>query len=382
MLDFNALYPQILAAQQKEQERFLRCQQAGEAALACLQSFTPTDWSQHVVHLQHAQTGFLFAHSPTLPATTTRPTPLPDAHRVCAVDGSQIAPDRHQNGGGCFLLHRGMVEITYGTGERARLWGEARVHLSNPESEDEETENDNNAPNIGLYRLAYELDGLQTFLQPNPAVAQLPTLALTDGSLILWQIYDETGDDRAKADAHRALLETLTIAQTNEIPLCGYISAPGSRDIINMLRITLGREREQEVLGATDVDLFARLLAPGERSALFLTEGQRSGRSKILETYGATQQIRFFYLNTGSEIARVELPAWATPQLDFIHAVLLDQCQKGHGYPIALQESHEQAVVREADRQAFIHLYQKAMREANIPIMESRKARAKRLRPL
>jgi hypothetical protein len=76
------------------------------------------------------------------------------------------------------------------------------------------------------------------------------------------------------------------------------------------------------------------------------------------------------------------LPIWAVPHVAFIHACLLDQCQKGLGYPVALQESHEQAVVREADRQAFLHLYQKALREAGIPITETRKARAKRLRPL
>jgi hypothetical protein len=382
MLDFNALYPHIVAASQKEQQHWQERKQASDAALALISSFTEPDWASHVKHLLIAQTGFLFAHSQELPATKHPFPPCPTTYRACAVDGSQIAPDRNQSGGECYLLHRGMVQITYGTGERAKLWSEAQLHLpdiSIDVENDEDTKGINPAPNIGLYRLAYELDGLQTFLENPPA---LPTLALTDGSLILWQLYDEKGDDTAKATAHQALMETLKRGEKNSIPLCGYISGPGSRDIVNMLRITLGREKEKMVLGATDADLFSRLLQPGERSALFITQGQRSGKSKIMESYGATNQIGFFYLHTGQEIARVELPLWAAPHLDFIHTTLLDQCNKGLGYPITLQESHEQAVVREADRQAFIHLYQKALREANLPITETRKARAKRLRPL
>jgi NurA domain len=382
MLDFNALYPQIVAAGQKEQQRWEQRTKASDAALTLLQSFTEREWAGHIAHLLTAHTGFLFAHSKELPATCHPTPPCPTIYRACAVDGSQIAPDRNQSGGECYLLHRGMVQITYGTGERAQLWSEATLHLpevpmDNEQSDD--TKGINPAPNIGLYRLAYELGGLRTFLGNAPT---LPTLALTDGSLILWQLYDEKGDDTAKATAHQALIETLKMGEKNGIPLCGYISGPGSRDIINTLRIVLGREKEKSVLGATDADLFSRLLSPGERSALFTTESQHAGKSPILKTYGATNQIAFFYLHTGQEIARVELPLWAAPHLDFIHASLLDQCNKGLGYPITLQESHEQAVVREADRQAFIRLYQKAMREANISITETRKARAKRLRPL
>jgi hypothetical protein len=34
----------------------------------------------------------------------------------------------------------------------------------------------------------------------------------------------------------------------------------------------------------------------------------------------------------------------------------MDQCAKGRGYPVALSEAHEQAVVRAADRRSFDEL--------------------------
>ncbi|SVC62326.1 uncharacterized protein METZ01_LOCUS315180, partial [marine metagenome] len=39
--------------------------------------------------------------------------------------------------------------------------------------------------------------------------------------------------------------------------------------------------------------------------------------------------------------------------LDRVHAGVLDQAQKGDGYPVSLAEAHERAVVRGADREAF-----------------------------
>jgi NurA-like 5'-3' nuclease len=42
--------------------------------------------------------------------------------------------------------------------------------------------------------------------------------------------------------------------------------------------------------------------------------------------------------------------------LEVLAARVLDQCEKGRGYPVALSEAHEQAVVRAADRRAFEEL--------------------------
>ena len=78
----------------------------------------------------------------------------------------------------------------------------------------------------------------------------------------------------------------------------------------------------------------------------------------VEEQFPADSQVVFFYLRTGGDIARVELPQWAaTPaRVARLHATLVDQCARCDGYPRALQEAHEQAVISGADRQQFARL--------------------------
>jgi hypothetical protein len=107
-----------------------------------------------------------------------------------------------------------------------------------------------------------------------------------------------------------------------------------------------------EIEGLSDRQLFESLLQPGERTAVF------ESRSRILEDYGV-HRIVFFYLHVGTEIVRVEVPQWvaASPMLlDLVHAVAYDQAQKGMGYPIALAEAHQHAVVRGAERDLFYEM--------------------------
>ena len=69
------------------------------------------------------------------------------------------------------------------------------------------------------------------------------------------------------------------------------------------------------------------------------------------------KNVCFFYINTGEEIGRVELPSWTAKDkktLDLVHSVILDQCKRGRGYPISLMEAHEQAVISGADRRYFV----------------------------
>jgi hypothetical protein len=51
--------------------------------------------------------------------------------------------------------------------------------------------------------------------------------------------------------------------------------------------------------------------------------------------------------------------------VNFVASLVLDQCMKGLGYPIALAEAHEQAVVKGPDRDFFYHLIQKMSIEYN-----------------
>jgi hypothetical protein len=78
----------------------------------------------------------------------------------------------------------------------------------------------------------------------------------------------------------------------------------------------------------------------------------------------------------------VEVPAWVAEDpalLDRTHAIVFDQAQKGHGYPIALQEAHNQAVVSREDRARFFQLLSQRLMEAGVRVAVSNKQLKKRV---
>jgi len=66
--------------------------------------------------------------------------------------------------------------------------------------------------------------------------------------------------------------------------------------------------------------------------------------------------------------------------LDLAHGALLAQAAKGHGYPLALQEAHEQAVVSTSDRAHFAQLVEELLAAEGLPTTTSQKDRSKRTR--
>jgi NurA-like 5'-3' nuclease len=69
-----------------------------------------------------------------------------------------------------------------------------------------------------------------------------------------------------------------------------------------------------------------------------------------------------------------------SPRLELVHAVLVDQCRRGQGYPVALSEAHEKAVVTGADRDVFWRMVDESMADEHIDAIESGKSRSKRTR--
>ena len=93
--------------------------------------------------------------------------------------------------------------------------------------------------------------------------------------------------------------------------------------------------------------------------------------------------IDFFYVNAGDEIARVEVPSWTSGDeaaLALAHSLVVDQAQRGRGYPVALMEAHEKAVINGADRRYFTELVEQALYDRDMPVQTSEKALSKRLR--
>jgi len=131
------------------------------------------------------------------------------------------------------------------------------------------------------------------------------------------------------------------------------------------------------VAGVRDRDIFMELLEDGERSELFISP------SKVVKEHYGDHRIHFFYVNVGDEIARIEIPQWVAERdtlLNLTHSLVLDQCRRGHGYPVALSEAHEQAVVTGADRENFWTLVESEMIEGRMHGTGSAKSFSKRMR--
>lgn len=331
--------------------------------------------------------------------------PLPTDYAALATDGSQIDLDRH-GPAHCCVINIGGASIHYGASPSAELFNEPRLfskaeELVFREPGDGIREYSIDGPLLGMKRMAMECLELARRLEAmDPTV---PTVALLDGSLVLWELSGERYPDFVKEE----VLDTGVLAAMDSIrrvstsrPLAfgSYISLPRATEVVNLLRIahcphegleTLGCDRicgqggkgrkecNAVALGLMDRDLFEEVLEPGERSAVF-----RSQSRIVLNSY-REHQIAFFYLNNGAELGRVEVPCWVAGDpavLDLLHAALLDQSAKGSGYPVALQEAHERAVVTMGDRRAFWAIVQGTLESKGIATRGSLKAKSKRIR--
>lgn len=345
---------------------------------------------------------------PFLPGEPLEPIPsvynapaLPRPWRVLAADGSHIDVSRHLPIH-CYLINIGRVSITYGANDPTLMDSTPRL-FADPEDlflYDAATRKTVfvAGPLVNLYRTGLEVQALASLAQG--CVTPCPTVALYDGSLVLWAPqggqWPEVVRQRFVREVFLAGLDALR-QQGLRFPLAvgGYISLPNSSEVVNALRLALCSHPPGEcptltrreascpcaiALGFTDRDLFRRLLQPGQRSGLF-----RSRSVLVQEEYGEAQAVHFFYLHAGVEIARLEVPAWCAREpglLDLLHAAVLEQVRRGLGYPLALQEAHEQAVVSSADRETFRFLVEETLAQRGLPVYTSEKQRSKRLRSL
>ncbi len=328
--------------------------------------------------------------------------PAPDApsnYVALGADGSQIEADRHTPVA-CFLLNIGTVVLRYGDAPGAVLDSVPQLLADAADLEVRDPKSSSSVrldgPLLGVRRAIEEHRALLELARRAPP--ELPAIALLDGSLVLWTLAGQAYQEFVReALLDRALLPILdefaALARSRPLALASYISYPGSTDVVNALRVAecryelpncdqrcagLGAFQRpcDSVGGVLDRDLFGGLLAPGERSALF------DSASSIVQRYGR-HAVRFFYLNVGDEIARVEMPQWAadSPRLvDLAHSLALDQCKRGRGYPVALSEAHEQAVVHEADCEQFWRLVENALARRGVRAETSAKSTSKRTR--
>ena len=387
MLDFVEVNQQIAAM--AAESRLAADDVAGRLALAVERlRLESSGWQAFVDKIAASKTSWLVADIRE-PLDRTYDLPRrPGAVTVVAADGSQIMPSHHEVVP-AFLLNIATVVLNYGNGGGAAFTSTPRLFFR-----EEDLYVDFGGERVqvtgemvGMRRMAMEFGGLAdqavTARSGGDAVC-----ALSDGSLILWQLVERP--PAYQLDVLTNFLECLERCKRHGVPVLGYISRPRSRDVINALRIGLCPEdapnyercpHEQDdrppcaqIEGLTDRTLFGKVLKAGERTQVF------GSGSKILGDYGA-HRVEFFYLNVGSEVARVEVPRWVGDNpalLDLAHAVAYDQAQKGMGYPVALAEAHQQAVVRGAERDLFYEMVTAVFRQRGTPLAVSPKNLRKR----
>jgi hypothetical protein len=322
--------------------------------------------------------------------------PCPPEYTVLATDGSNIDVDRHR-AAHCYLINIGAVNLHYGLQPAAGL--ESLPYLYSDES-DLVIKNERNA------RRQQQIEGAlldaRRSVEECRHLAQMaaalpdsgPVLAVMDGSLVLFGL--ESFPDFVKnkildESFLPSLQQLLDISRRRPLALASYISLPRSTDVVNTLRIALCPQEKVEcdlscsagqsacdcLSGINDRLLFTEMLLPGQRSSLFINP------SDIIKDHYGLHQVYFFYLKLEDEIARVEVPEWVATRpelLDFAHSLVLDQCRRGQGYPVALSEAHEQAVVSGADREQFWSLVEESLQEQKLPTYTSIKSRSKRTR--
>ncbi len=337
---------------------------------------------------------------PGLPADTAAhisPTPLPANYRAMAVDGSHIDVDRHLPVR-CALVNISKVALQYGANPQARLESQPKLYASTEElalvDPEGAREQPLEGPLLGIKRSVDEVVALAELAEE--ATDDTPTLALVDGSLILWgltgQAYPEYVRRALIGDGLLPALERLrSIAQRRPLALAAYVSLPRSTEVVNALRLSVcpyepvdcdrycgtvrPGERPCDVVGGLlDRELFAKVLAPGERSAAF------TSTSSVVRDYYGGHAVAFYYVNVGTEMARVEVPAWVAEDealLVLTHSLLLDQYRKGLGYPVAIMEAHEQAVIGGHEREMFRQMVEDALTRQGLDVYTSEKARSK-----
>ena len=307
--------------------------------------------------------------------------PAPESHTVIATDGSQISPSHHEIAY-CYLLNVGRVVLHYGQSRYPLLDSLPEVVYRPEDLYVSRQWGIRTEEWMGYRRTVSEAEALAelacpTLLSAIPPATTCPTLALTDGSLIYWFLEDLPSEARDRLLP--PILQAWDHLQAAGIPLLGYISASRSGAALNFLRLQSCPFEMPDCLthcpGKTDcapcqvcdplrdVTLWATLLEPGQRGPLW-----RSSAS-VLTDY-KEHQVYFCYIHVGPEVARVEMPEWVAidPTLrDAALEMVITQVQKGYGYPIALTEAHNQAVVRGGDRLRFFTLLEREMVRAGLP---------------
>jgi hypothetical protein len=327
--------------------------------------------------------------------------PCPPDFTIAAADGSHIDVDRHHSAR-CVLINTSQVIIRYGTHPDADIVSWPDLYFEDDSLRISPTEGKQppmllQGPLLGVKRSIEECRRLADAAEADQS--HDPILALLDGSLTLWSLGGKDIPDYVReAMLGDGLLLQLgrlqAIGQRRPLGVASFISFPRSTDVANSLRVSFCPYDKVDcdvncssnvgrpclvMDGITDRDLFESYLKVNERSDVF------ASLSSIVTNYYKQHAVFFFYLRLEEELARVEIPSWVAGNpniLSLTHSILLDQCRRGLGYPVALGESHEAAVLGGPDRDLFWQLVNQTLNNKGMHQRISAKSQSKRTRSI
>ena len=298
-----------------------------------------------------------YAHEPLNAGVTA--VNLPDTAVIIGGDGSQVLPDRHKPYL-YYLINVGVIVYYHGRNRAPDVF--TRPILEYPGLDWQADEGKFTSANVSIQRDLAEIGALAETACAQAAQTDDPALALLDQRLLYWPIGGDNGrnDQKTVYKWIEAMRQVETCCrERGDTYLAGYISEPGTSAVVNMLRaldigrpdpatgdIFTGETLVKRSTGVVDAALFANVLQPGERSTLFVNISENN---KSFQAQG--QEVCFFYLHPGGDIARVDIPRWVADDpaaVDQIHALIYNQCKMA--FPYVLTRADEIAVILSQDR--------------------------------
>ena len=279
-----------------------------------------------------------------------------DRYIVVSVDGSQIYYDKHQ-GPPCFLINVGWMQLRYGVTGKSIAYGSFPFLTTKLDAD-----NDYGSPDfVNMQREAHEFDyALEQMLAIKQELPEELAVCLFDGSLIFFHLDAQDMDLKDKFLSYYCKI--LEQFYQNKMLVAGYMSLPRTKELVNLCKLELAQyddlaiEHTSVIDRLTDVDIVDLYLQPNQRSIVF------KSKAPICYVYPTHLQPYFCYLHVGTEIVRLEFPAWIGQSDELVNqicSVALDQARKGRGYPVCLFEAHEQAVIKSYDRDFFYRMIEK-----------------------
>src|SRR5579864_6075518 len=328
------------------------------------------------------------------------PPPRPDSYTAMATDGAEIDPDRHGGSGEFYLINVGRVRIPYGQPERdVELRSVSRLGYTDDDlfivdPRDPRRQVPMRDRHLDALRTVEELRGLADLAEsemcdaPEDRLGGGPAagVALVDGTL-LFSVLEERPRDFLRNRFYTQFVQELERLRRARVPVAAYASRSRGIDLVHLFRAVCGSTplvcevckgaHACALRGLSDAHLVGRGLPRWHRTGLFRV------RSNVHDPYYGLHRVYFFLLATGEEIARVEVPEWVARDqslLNLVHAVLVDQCSKGFGYPAVLARADDRAVISLSDRSVLDTLVQQELARQGVVARPSAKLSRKQVR--